>query len=191
MILQRLREAATKGKEGLGNGMAFPQFVEDPFQYIQFLTRLYGFFSHVEPKLAPWSGYFGDHRLEKTDWLCDDLLELGVCANELKELAELPVSMDFRCPAEALGCMYVIENEVQDGRYMRDHIVQSGLGLPYRYLDGYGMLATDEWIAFLNTLEQYAVLHGDDASIIDSVTQTYGHLASWLQAEREPQQVCT
>jgi len=184
MILQRLREATTEYMNCFENGLSVAQLAQDPLRYIQHLTGLYCFYSTAEPVLGRWRQELGAHRLEKTDWLLDDLLELGVCADELKSLAQLGRSIPINSLAEAYGCLYAMENETHGGRFMRDHLLHSNLGLPCRYFEGYGELSRDRWFAFVTALEQFSASHQEDAAIINAAVATYRQMVHCVRNDR-------
>src|SRR5262249_18784732 len=94
--------------------------------YQYFLMRVYGFEAPLEAALSmtPNLGLMLDLReRQKTSFLAQDLLALGLRPQELAELPLCLAMPQFRAAAEALGWMYVIERSTLAHSVIRRHLL--------------------------------------------------------------------
>lgn len=165
--------------------------------YRRLLERYLGFYAPVEARLAgvlagvPLGGLEFETR-RKLPLLQADLAALsGPAADTLAMCDALP---PLHTPAQAMGCLYVLEGATLGGMVIGKH-VQRTLGLRpdcgARFFHGSGARTAEMWRAFRAAMVEFAAdadaADAADATadaVVDSANETFRSLRYWCMPGR-------
>ena len=157
--------------------------------YRQLLERYFGFYAPVEARLADVLGVAPPGGLDlqarrKLALLRADLVALGgPAADTLAVCTALP---PLRTPAQAMGCLYVLEGATLGGVVIGRH-VQRTLGLTpdsgARFFHGNGAHTAELWRTFRAALAGFAVNPGSADVVVESANATFRSLRQWCLRE--------
>jgi len=154
--------------------------------YEEILTRFYGFYLPLEGRLLAvsfWTeiGFVVEAR-RKVARLEQDLQQLRAAA----ELARLPMCAELpeiASPAQALGCLYVMEGATLGGQVITRQL-QKNLGITPEtggaFFAGYGAETGSRWKEFGAMITAQAPRLGQDGVIVASANRTFETLEHWL-----------
>ncbi|MCY7315236.1 MAG: biliverdin-producing heme oxygenase [Rubrivivax sp.] len=153
--------------------------------YRRLLERYFGFYAPVEARLAgllpsdPLGGLDFETR-RKLPLLRADLAALGgPAADTLAVCHALP---PLRTPAQAMGCLYVLEGATLGGVVISRH-VQRTLGLTpdsgARYFHGNGAHTAEMWRAFRSALAGFSASAANADAVVESANETFRSLRHW------------
>ena len=158
--------------------------------YRRLLQRYFGFYAPLEARLAvvlaaaPLGGLDFEAR-RKLPLLRADLDALGgPAADTLAVCDALP---PLHTPAQALGCLYVLEGATLGGLVIGGHVRRTlGLmpGSGAGFFHGNGARTADMWRAFRAALAGFDASPTTADAVIDSANQTFRSLRHWCTAGR-------
>jgi len=158
--------------------------------YQRLLTRFYGYYLPLEPRLLAWSRAEGRgidyaERL-KVPALERDLLALGETPETLAQLPRCAALPALATEAEGLGCLYVVEGSTLGGQVITRQL-QKTLGLSPEsgdaFFGGYGVETGARWKAFGVRMEEAAARLAQDDAIIAGANETFRTLEHWLMSD--------
>ncbi|HVK06901.1 MAG TPA: biliverdin-producing heme oxygenase [Armatimonadaceae bacterium] len=189
MILSALREHTRPQHERLEARLDILERTRALGPYRTLLERMYGFYAPVEAALAPLlrEGAGWTYR-EKAPLLARDLAALGV-----GDVAALPLceaTPTLETPAQALGCLYVLEGATLGGqiisRHLRDaHGLDADRGAAFFH--GYGPETGRMWKATGALLRERAERGDcDQAFVLAAARETFERYEAWVcHAEKD------
>ena len=155
------------------------------------LERYFAFYAPIEAQLAgvlPAAHLGLDFETRrKLPLLRADLQVLGGRAADT--LAPCDALPPLRTPAQAVGCLYVLEGATLGGQVIGRHVLRT-LGLTpatgARYFHGSGALTAELWRGFRAALAGFAT-HPDTAdAVVESANETFRSLRHWCLGGRAP-----
>lgn len=158
--------------------------------YRQLLERYFGFYAPVEARLAEVLGVAPPGGLDvqarhKLALLRADLVALGEPAPDT--LALCTALPPLHTPAQAMGCLYVLEGATLGGMVIGRH-VQRTLGLTpdsgARFFHGNGAHTAELWRDFRAALVGFAAQPGIADVVVTSANDTFRSLRHWCLRER-------
>ena len=156
--------------------------------YRRLLERYLGFYAPVEARLAWVLASVAIARLDglefetrrKLPLLQADLAALGGPA--AATLAVCDALPPLHTPAQAMGCLYVLEGATLGGMVIGRH-VQRTLGLTpdcgARFFHGNGARTAEEWRAFRAVLAGFAASPASADAVVESANETFQSLRHW------------
>lgn len=129
-------------------------------EYIELLKKMAGFISNIEQIIKTYKEEFEKHnlndiekRVEKTQWLKDDLKELGIEFSSKK--IEFNTLSSF---SSVVGALYVLEGSTMGGmqivKMMKKNTQED---LPTNYYQSYKQETMPMWMAFAKWLDEIDV----------------------------------
>jgi heme oxygenase (biliverdin-IX-beta and delta-forming) len=154
-------------------------------QYARLLGRFYGFYQPAEQvfdRLDAWGSLGLDAAARrKAPLLVRDLAAFGCTVGALPRCDNLP---DLSSPAQALGCMYVLEGSTLGGQLLARQIQQC-LGLSpdhgCAFFACYREQTGPMWKAFGGALEGFAARAGQQELVVAAARETFTRLDAWLR----------
>ncbi|WP_151088951.1 biliverdin-producing heme oxygenase [Hymenobacter baengnokdamensis] len=142
----------------------------------RFLAKMYGFLVPYEAQLRQHAAALGPAweipARQRAHLILADLhvaaAELPLCP-AMPPLATLP---------QLLGAMYVVEGSTLGGQVLARQLAKSNIDYT-TYFTGYGDQTGPRWKTFCQLLEA-AATPATAAAIVQSASETFQHLASWL-----------
>ncbi|MBX3441196.1 MAG: biliverdin-producing heme oxygenase [Planctomyces sp.] len=158
-------------------------------RYRRLLRAFLGFYDPLEARLSAlpdWNRLEpAPGRLEKSDWLRQDLLALhdaAVFEGEIERCQDLPDVADFGC---AVGSLYVMEGATLGGRIVLQH-VRNSLNLKgdkgCRFFTSYGTAVARRWTETCRFITTHADSPGAAPLIIRGACDTFDSLHRWFQS---------
>ena len=158
--------------------------------YRRLLERYFAFYAPVEAQLAgvlcpaPLDGLNFEAR-RKLPLLRADLASLGGPSADTLPVCDALPPLDT--PAQAMGCMYVLEGATLGGMVIGRH-VQRTLGLtPHsgaRFFHGNGARTAEVWRAFRAVLAGFATSPATADAVVKSANDTFKSLRYWCMLQR-------
>jgi heme oxygenase len=154
--------------------------------YQYFLMRVYGFEAPLESALAmtPNLGLMLDLReRQKTSFLAQDLLALGLRPQELAELPLCLVIPTYRGAAEALGWMYVVERSTLAHSVIRRHLLTKlprEMRYASAYLQAYSGVIGARWREFGIKLDDVARTPAISDRIVEAANEAFRCQRRWM-----------
>ncbi|MEZ4728115.1 MAG: biliverdin-producing heme oxygenase [Caldilineaceae bacterium] len=185
--MERLKQATHPYHAALEAQVDLPHLAGSLGAYRLVLQRFYGFYLPVERRLVclPWALLNFDIRPRlKVARLSADLLHLGETSATLARLptcADLPALAD---PAQACGCLYVLEGATLGGqiitrRLRRTLDLQPTAGAAFFH--SYGDQVGPMWQAFGAFINHYAATYpGHEEAMVEGACATFQALRRWL-----------
>jgi heme oxygenase len=188
MILSRLRQETRPQHDAIEAELNILDRPLDRDSYCRLLAQFAGYYEPIERRLAEATDWqrlgFDYFSRRKLSWLIHDLEELGLSwSHSGLRCAVLP---DLATPAQALGCLYVLEGSTLGGQIITRHLHNAPKGpYPTHFFSGYGDETGRKWKEFGSFLTQFAEANpADDDSIVQAATTTFTTLTDWLRGER-------
>jgi heme oxygenase (biliverdin-IX-beta and delta-forming) len=162
-----------------------PRF--DRRAYRSYLAVLLGFMRPLEERLDTFDASFCLLGLDwagrkRTRLLEQDLLALGHSAREVAAMEECAALPHLRSPAEALGCLYVLEGSTLGGQILL-RTLGPRLGLEpedgMRFLAGHGSKTGAQWKAFGAAVSRFEASGGDGAAAVAGAVATFEAQIDW------------
>jgi len=186
MILKKLRQQTSERHAAVESRLPLVDPALSRAAYEEILERFYGFYLPLEAQLLAVSFWreigFEVEARRKVSRLERDLQKLGG-GTELARLpncAELP---EITSPAQALGCLYVVEGATLGGQIITRHL-QKNLGITPEsggaFFAGYGPETGARWQEFGAMITAQAERLGQDDVIVASANRTFETLEHWL-----------
>jgi len=152
--------------------------------YRTYLEKFLGFYRPVEGSLLAIGGWrergLDLEARRKVPLLEADLRILGA---EPERLLPCEAPPRLATPAEAFGCLYVVEGATLGGTIIYRH-VQQVLGLAAetgaRFFYGYGNENGPMWRSFGAALRAYATTSALEDAIVRSAVETFDRLHQWF-----------
>jgi heme oxygenase (biliverdin-IX-beta and delta-forming) len=160
-----------------------------PRHYLMFLVRVYGFEAPLESTLAmtPNLELMIDLKERtKAGYLAQDLMALGLRANQIAELPQCLAIPQFRGAAEALGWMYVVERTTLAHSVLRRHLLTR---LPREtrnasnYLSCYSGVVGSRWRKFGTTLDDVARVPEIASRIVAAANEAFKCQRRWIEQD--------
>ena len=158
-------------------------------RYRDTLAAMYGFYRPVEERLAavagPWAAQLPGRR--KAHLLARDLRALGPGLE-----ADLPLCDDLprlARPADALGCLYVLEGATLGGQLIRRHLGRTlGVGAERgcAFFTSYGDRVGPMWKEFRGWVTSYVAERGEADAVVGAAGETFDALTRWLARRLAP-----
>ena len=157
--------------------------------YQRLLEQYHAFYAPIEARLAcvlPSAKLGLDFETRrKLHWLRADLDVLGGWpADTLIDCNALPT---LRTPAQAVGCLYVLEGATLGGQVIGRHVRRT-LGLTpvsgARFFHGNGARTAQMWLAFRAALQGFAANPATADAVVESANATFGSLRRWCSSAR-------
>lgn len=161
--------------------------MEHAQSYRTLLEVFWGFVSPLEeaiaavPELARAIPDLG-HRL-RTGLLRRDLLEEGHSAASVERLPRLGELPRMFTPAQALGCLYVLEGSTLGGPSIVRRVNEQGVSIAHacRFFLSHGENLGTMWKRFSAAAEAYAALHPDQLEeICAAARETFQAIGDWV-----------
>ena len=153
--------------------------------YRHLLERYFAFYAPVEARLAgvfysaPLGGLDFEGR-RKLPLLRADLDALGGRAADT--LAVCDALPPLHTPAQAVGCLYVLEGATLGGLVIGRHVRRT-LGLTpdsgARFFNGNGARTAEMWRTFRSALAEFAASPATADAVVESANQTFRSLRHW------------
>lgn len=181
MILATLRDRTAALHERVERAADIPARLASPAAYADLLVRFHGFYAPLEDRLAAVAGFdaldLGPRR--KAHRLEDDLRVLGRAAGPRCE--RLPL---IRTPADAFGCLYVLEGATLGGQIVRRDVARRfgyGPGTGCSFFSSYGDQLRPMWVAFGDALTRFADRQPDASeAVVAAAAETFTRFEEWL-----------
>lgn len=155
--------------------------------YKKLIARFLGFYRPIEVLLAPHLA--GDEllafdRRRKTRLLVDDLTALGLSADAINGIPLCLSLPRLESPAQALGCLYVLEGSTLGGKIIRQQLARTLKLDPHegcRFFGSYGSEIGSMWKQFCDYLTQFAADHDESrGDILHAARGTFERFNRWL-----------
>jgi heme oxygenase len=183
-ILSRLRAESRLEHEAVERDLDLMSAGLTVAVYRRRLEQLHGFYAPLEDRLEALGAFSGaePEPLAKAALLAADLRALGVAEPErLPRCQALP---DLLGPAQALGCLYVIEGATLGGQVIARHLHRT-LGLEpqsgARFFHGYGEETGPRWRSFGARLVAFAVNAPREDLMVRAAIETFRALRAWCK----------
>ena len=183
MLLERLKEATFPQHRELESLMNLPTSRDG------YIERLKCFLGYVEPweqrvftRLRNYPALLEGRA--KTEWLKNDLAQLGLAASEISALprcADLPELADV---SVAVGSLYVLEGSTLGGQIISRHLREKLAIYPDtggQYFNSYGSNTGKMWRGILDALLSFSSPDSDDR-IVEGARETFRTLQQWFLA---------
>jgi heme oxygenase len=186
-ILQRLRAETQPAHKRLETRLDLVKATLTTNDYRKLLEKFYGFYVPEEAALQPvCDASLPEIRFEgrrKARLLLRDLAALGLSRQQIEALPLCDRIPEIAGPAEALGCLYVLEGSTLGGQIISRHL-QSALGIRPEnggaFFASYGARVGVMWRTFGAVLTSYAARENQDAAIVQSACDIFAALEVWL-----------
>jgi len=173
--MKKLKEATREQHEQMETTVDIMNRMFSLADYNRLLEKFYRFYSAIEPRIAAVDlgnlGFDFDKR-RKTALLENDLKNIKG-KTDMADWTDLP-SVDS--PAQAFGCLYVLEGATLGGQVITRHLKQH-LGLTPEnggsFFNSYGAEVGAMWKAFAVSVTQFAEEYNSDDTIIDAAKGTF------------------
>jgi heme oxygenase len=186
MILKILRQQTSERHAAVEARLPLVDPALSRAAYEEILKRFYGFYLPLEARLLAVSlwreiGFEMEARrkVSPLEWDLEELSDDAELAR-LPRCAELP---EIACPAQALGCLYVVEGATLGGQIITKHL-QKNLGITPEtggaFFAGYGAETGARWQEFGAMITAQAGQLGQDDVIVASANRTFETLEHWL-----------
>lgn len=150
--------------------------------YREILEKYYGFFRPIENELRASSvAHEAVPALEerfKASELVEDLLGLGLTAQEIEELPFCRAFPSLSTRASILGVMYVLEGSALGGMLIAKHLATLPWYRPGAFFHTEGAAVSARWKSFLAALE--GVPESDWHEVADTALATFKALDAWM-----------
>lgn len=173
MIMAKLKEATKHQHDSLESAVSVMDQMFTRTDYIALLTKFYGFYSAIEPKLREYDlSEFGIEVGErmKTEMLKSDLENLGANISDDNDPNAIPT---IDSAASAFGAMYVLEGATLGGQVITRHLKQH-LALDTTnggsFFNSYGANVGPMWKAFCAAATEFS--EKNDGKMDDVMVET-------------------
>lgn len=158
-------------------------------EYRTYLAKFYGFLKPLEQQVMQYhlaqnsDAGFDMNVRAKSPLLEQDLIHLGMTAEQLEQLPVCKNLPDVATPARMYGAFYVIEGSTLGGQIITKQLmkflpVDPDGGL--HYFNAYGAETREQWSAFRELLLQSGVTDEDKEQIVYTAKETFRLLDLWL-----------
>ena len=196
-VIGNLRRATRIQLEQYDAAVNVGQMSGSRARYRWFLEKMYGFYGPIEANLEVRLGPFEKAGFDfstrrKSSALLLDLLAIGVTRPELDELCLCETSFEINSPAQALGVLFVLEELIVGGEFVRQLISQR-MGVDpdkaARFLAGYGantVLMSRE----LSRVLASNISKKEEEEAIEAAQSVFADLLKWLEIESSSIKKC-
>ena len=169
-LLAELKSATRDVHGRVETGLDLQRRVHDWASYTRFLVGLHSVYAPLERSVSACTATRvaipdWDSR-EKTQWLAEDLRDLGVaCAPET----------DIRVAGveDVLGSVYVMEGATLGGAVILHEMGGLGVSPPHRFFFGYGALRAAMWSAFRTQVAAIEATDLDRPLVVEAAERTF------------------
>jgi heme oxygenase len=193
-ILTVLRRETSAQHAAVEDVIALATALDSLASYGHLLQKFLGLYATLEtrvattPQLSHWLPNMGERI--RVPHLVADLTALGMSHNGFEVCHQV---MQVSTPAEAFGCLYVLEGSTLGGRMIARQ-VEASLGLTAdngcMFFSGGGRDIGKMWKGFGESLNAFAAKNaGSNQTIVDSAIATFKLFHKWFlhAGERSPQ----
>lgn len=160
-------------------------------QYRGIVASFYGFYAPIEERLASVPGWpvigIDLEVRKKTPLLRRDLQALGLAEPEIEGLPRCGSLPAAETPAEAMGCLYVIEGATLGGQVIHKHLARNlaiHAACGGAFFAGYGAETGAMWKAFLEALARVPASGACQSAIVDAACATFLCFEDWMRRRR-------
>jgi len=184
MIMTALKECTRALHEQIEVRVGLLDRLESMDSYRRLLERFLGFYDPIELQLAMLSLTelnFSSRR--KTEKLRGDLADLGISSTHMAALPRCEDLPAVNNPAQALGCLYVLEGATLGGQIIaRELRTRFGLHENHgaSFFNGYGSETGRMWREFGATINKCVSIQETEEFTIHSARDTFITLDRWL-----------
>ncbi len=159
----------------------------DNEHYKDVLKTFYGFYYPFEQKLeslSEWKEYdFDLVKRRKSQMIVEDMKNLGISDDEIKEIKMCENLPQMNNIAQALGCMYVVEGATLGGQIVANKINEV-LGISVdkgaSFFGSYKENLRPMWKEFSDFINKYSDDTNITDPIVDASDETYHRFNEWL-----------
>ena len=156
--------------------------------YTDLLCRFYGIYCGLESAIRPVVAHavpgLNFNERSKPELILHDLQQLGVSTLSIRSLAVCDVVPNIQTPAQALGCMYVMEGATLGGQVLLRQVTPEwGLTADRgaAFLTGYGERTSVMWREFGQAVTDFVVCNpGCESELIEAATATFSCFEKWM-----------
>ncbi|MFO0891272.1 MAG: biliverdin-producing heme oxygenase [Isosphaeraceae bacterium] len=183
-LLARLRAETRDEHAALERSVGLEAEPLDVSTYLGWLVRFYGFYEPLErliaAQLTPEAHGVDPAARRRAPLLAIDLISLGLDPSRVPLCGHLPVVGD---PADAFGCMYVLEGSTLGGQFISRRIMRD-LGMTPerggRFFHGHGARTGEMWQAFRDAISAFGADH-EQGQIVAAAVATFRSLRDWWE----------
>jgi heme oxygenase (biliverdin-IX-beta and delta-forming) len=188
MLRDSLRIHTRSHHERIERALDLPGSVRTGEDYRRLLVRFYGFYLPHEAQLRFFASALDTYHIElgarlKSDKIRDDLLCLGMSAEEIRAIGTCVELPELRTSAHALGSLYVLEGSTLGSqiiaRALNERIAVNMMSA-MRFLSGYGPSTGAMWRAFVSALDAAWLDPAGFAAAHESAVHTFESLERWM-----------
>jgi heme oxygenase len=188
MLRDSLRIHTRSHHERIEQTLDLPGSVRSRDDLERLLARFYGFYLPHEARLRSYTAALDAYGIElgrrlKAGKIRDDLLSLGVSAEEISGLSKCVDLPDLCTPAHALGSLYVLEGSTLGSQVIARALnekVDLGIMSSMRFLSGYGASTGTMWRSFVSALDAAPIESQCVAAAHEGAVQTFDCLERWM-----------
>jgi heme oxygenase (biliverdin-IX-beta and delta-forming) len=189
ILLEALRSTTATAHRRLERRLALVEPDLSLARYRTIMAAMWGYHAPLETRLAAagaWEmvGLDGSAR-QRVHQLHRDLVALHLTEAAIERLPRCERLPSVATPAEAMGCIYVIEGSTLGGRVVLRHVrrcvdvdVESGA----RFFAGYGEQTTARWRETCAAIARFDRRSRLIESASRSAMDTFASLEAWLEA---------
>ena len=189
MILEQLREGTRVLHARVEQAVNLPARLSSVDEYVALLRRYLGFYEPLEQRLRSVSelsqSTINSRRLSKAARLREDLTALGTTDAEMDQLPKCQCLPEFSGPAEAWGCLYVLEGATLGGQIIGRELEKSlslTSGCGSGFFAVYGTQVGEMWRRFCGDLTHYEQTHpGSSGCILQGAVLTFTCFEEWVK----------
>lgn len=188
MLRDSLRSHTRSHHERIEQALDLPGSVHSTDDFRRLLVRFYGFYLPHEVRLRSHSSALDVYGIElgrrlKSEKIRDDLLSLGMSAEEIGRLPQCVDLPNLCTVGHALGSLYVLEGSTLGSRVIAGVLCEevhlkivSGM----RFLKGYGANTASMWRSFVSALDAARLEPEGVAAAHQGAVQTFDCLGRWM-----------
>jgi heme oxygenase (biliverdin-IX-beta and delta-forming) len=188
MLRNSLRIHTRSHHERIEHALDLPGSVRSRDDFERLLARFYGFYLPHEARLRSYTSALDAYGIElgrrlKAGKIRDDLLSLGMSAEEISGLPQCVDLPDLPTPDHALGSLYVLEGSTLGSQIIVRALkekVELEIMSAMRFLSGYGPSTGTMWRSFVSALDATRLETEGFAAAQDGAVQTFDCLERWM-----------
>ena len=184
----RLRAATALAHARLEAAIDIGAHCTDRGAYRGLIARFLGIYAPLEAALGEvdWAALNIDFAVRsKVGWLIEDLTLLGLGREDIASLPRAQRLPTIKCPADALGVLYVMEGASLGGQIISRQL-ETQLAINRstggRFFSSYGSEVGDKWRAYVATLETFGGSPAIAMRIERAALETFACFEAWLGA---------
>jgi heme oxygenase (biliverdin-IX-beta and delta-forming) len=188
MLRNSLRIHTRSHHERIEQALDLPRSVRSRDDFERLLARFYGFYLPHEARLRSYASALDAYGIElgrrlKTAKIHDDLLSLGMSAEEISGLPQCVDLPELSTPQQALGSLYVLEGSTLGSQVIARALNKNAdldIMSAMRFLSGYGASTGTMWLSFVSSLDAAGLETEGIADAQEGAVQTFDCLERWM-----------